>query len=1116
MSAVLLGGGILPITASPALAAGSIPLTALDTPYTEHFDTLANSGTANTVLPIGWDLAEAGTSTRNNGAYAASTGSDNAGDIYSFGASASIERAYGTLLSGTLTPTIGASFTNSTGSTITTLSIAYVGEQWRLGTSGRGADRLDFQYSTDATSLTTGVWTDADTLDLSGPVTVGTVGQLDGNAAGNRSAVSSTIQNLAIPDGASLWIRWTDFNATGADDGLGVDEFSLTPSFQDAAPAVTATSPQAGATDVALAANISITFSEPVSVTDPWFSISCASTGAHGAAVSGGPTTFSLDPTADFGAGETCTVTVLAAGVADQDADDPPDNMGGDAVFSFTVTSETCGAPATFIHDVQGSGSATPMSGNVVSIEGVVVGDYQGTGQFGGYYVQEEDADTDADPNTSESIFVFNTTPVSVGDQVRVRGTAGEFSNLTQLSSVTSTLVCSTGNSVTTTPVTLPVPSISTWERFEGMHVGIVQELTVTEVFTLARFGEVALSVGGRLQNPTNGVAPGAPAIALQDLNDRSRILLDDGNNQQNIDPTNYPQGGLSAANTLRVGDTLPSLAGVLDQRFGAYRVQPVDPAAISFVLTNARTPAPAAVGGDVKVASFNVLNFFNGDGAGGGFPTARGASTPFELGRQRDKIVSAITSLDADVIGLMELENDDPSAEFAAIEDLVDGLNAATSAGSYAFVDTGVVGTDQIRVGIIYRPGTVTPVGAHAIIDSTVDPRFIDTLNRPSIAQTFASNANGARFTVVVNHLKSKGSDCNAVGDPDTGDGQGNCNGTRTAAAEALVDWIATDPTGSGDPDVLVIGDMNAYAKEDPIAVFEGAGYANTIADALGAEAYSFVFQGQSGYLDHALASPSLSEQVAGVTEWHINADEPVALDYNTEFKTPNQVNTFFAPDAYRSSDHDPVLVGLTLNAAPSVEAGGPYSIVEGSSVLVSAVGSDPDDDPLTYAWDLDNDGTYETAGQSATFSAAGLEAPATRTIGVQVTDPSGLTATDTAVVNVVWNFSGFFPPIDNPPELNVVKAGRVVAVQFSLGGDQGLAILAAGSPVSVPVNCTSREPIGAEEPTVTPGGGITYMASTDTYLYEWKTSKGWTDCRRLIVTLADGTRHHAAFRFK
>jgi len=188
---------------------------------------------------------------------------------------------------------------------------------------------------------------------------------------------------------------------------------------------------------------------------------------------------------------------------------------------------------------------------------------------------------------------------------------------------------------------------------------------------------------------------------------------------------------------------------------------------------------------------------------------------------------------------------------------------------------------------------------------------------------------------------------------------------------------------------------------------------------------------------------------------------------------------------------------------------------LVLGGVLLLGACG-DGDGDALTYVWDLDNDGTYETAGQSATFSAAGLEAPATRTIGVQVTDPSGLTATDTAVVNVVWNFSGFFPPIDNPPAPNAVKAGRVVAVQFSLGGDQGLAILAAGSPVSVPVDCASREPVGAEVPTATPGGGITYIASIDTYLYEWKTSKGWTGCRRLIVTLADGTRHHADFQFK
>ena len=170
--------------------------------------------------------------------------------------------------------------------------------------------------------------------------------------------------------------------------------------------------------------------------------------------------------------------------------------------------------------------------------------------------------------------------------------------------------------------------------------------------------------------------------------------------------------------------------------------------------------------------------------------------------------------------------------------------------------------------------------------------------------------------FTAVVNHLKSKGSDCNHVGDPDTGDGQGNCNITRTNAAEALVDWLDTDPTGSGDTDFLVLGDMNAYAQEDPITVFRDAGYVDTIDEFLGGEGYSYVFQGQSGYLDHALASPSLAAQVTGVTEWHINADEPIALDYNANFKSPNQVETFYSDDAYRSSDHDPVLVGLSLNA--------------------------------------------------------------------------------------------------------------------------------------------------------------------------------------------------------
>jgi hypothetical protein len=209
-----------------------------------------------------------------------------------------------------------------------------------------------------------------------------------------------------------------------------------------------------------------------------------------------------------------------------------------------------------------------------------------------------------------------------------------------------------------------------------------------------------------------------------------------------------------------------------------------------------------------------------------------------------------------------------------------------------------------------------VTPVGAHAILNSQVDPRFIDNLNRPALAQTF-ERAGGARFTVVVNHLKSKGSDCNAVGDPDTGDGSGNCNITRTNAARALVDWLDGDPTGSGNSDVLVIGDLNSYANEAPIDVFRDAGYQDMIA-AFEDNSYSFVFQGQSGYLDHALASPSLAAKVTGATEWHINADEPVVLDYNDDFKSPNHVNTLYAPTQFRSSDHDPLLVGLELPPGP------------------------------------------------------------------------------------------------------------------------------------------------------------------------------------------------------
>ena len=685
---------------------------------------------------------------------------------------------------------------------------------------------------------------------------------------------------------------------------------------EDLGPSVSATSPENGATGVALTANVSVTFSEPVNVTGDWFAIVCATSGTHTATASGGPTTFTLDPASNFAANEQCTVTIRSASVSDVDDNDPPDLMEADHVFGFrTADPFVCGNPATKIHAIQGAGLASDRVGQTVQIEGVVVGDYQRTpSEFDGFYVQEEDADVDDNTATSEGIFVFRGgVDVNVGDKVRVRGNVAEFSGLTQISSITALSVCPGGGAVTPAAASLPVSNVNDHERTEGMLVRMPQELTVAEVFNLGRFGEVSLSGVGRLYSPTAVAAPGAPALAVGAQNARSRIILDDGNNQQNIDPTRYPFGGLSATNTLRVGDTVAgTLTGVMDFRFSNYRLQPVG--AVSFTATNERTASPDPVGGNLKIASFNVLNYFNGDGLGGGFPTARGANTPFELERQRAKIVSALKAMNADVVGLMELEND--AAPNSAIEDLVAGLNAAMGAGTYSFVDTGVIGGDAIKVALIYKPAAVTPIRDWKIITSAVDPRFDETRSRPALAQTFQHVATGERFTPVVNHLKSKSSAC-LPDDPDTGDGSGNCNGTRTRAAAALVDWIETDPTASGDPDFLIMGDLNAYTFETPITTVVDAGYTNLVRKYGGLKAYSYVFNGESGYLDHALATPSLEAQVTGVTDWHINPDEPVVLDYNVEFKTANQVSSFYAPGPYRASDHDPVVIGVQFTTS-------------------------------------------------------------------------------------------------------------------------------------------------------------------------------------------------------
>lgn len=640
-----------------------------------------------------------------------------------------------------------------------------------------------------------------------------------------------------------------------------------------------------------------------------------------------------VDPGSAWGSGQTQTadrtltrkVSVQIGDRNPDDAFDPATEWQGYPVNTFAYLGqygegEPGGTDAgrRAIAEVQGAGDVSPLVNQAVIVEGIVVADFQAEGELGGFFIQAPDNETDDDPRTSEGLYVYgagNGVEVQVGDRVQVRGMVTEYSGLTELTSPQVSVLARKQPLPSVAQISLPLASADALERYEGMQVRFAQTLTVSEVYDLGRYGEVVLSSGGRLWIPTNKVSPGEPAQRLQAQNDLNRIVLDDGRSGQNPDPIRYPTPELDAYRTLRVGYEVSEVQGVLHYLAGSYRVQPTQ--APRFIAANPRPEAPKPIEGRLRVASFNVLNYFNGDGRGAGFPTSRGADTREEFNRQRDKIIAAIIGADAHIIGLMEIENDG-YAENSAIADLVAGLNAASPNGDrYAYIDPkrDRLGTDAIAVGLIYRQNRVSPHKAAAVLDGSVDPRFDDTRNRPALAQTFRERRTGERLTVAVNHLKSKGSSCDDRGDKDMGDGQGNCNLTRVRAAQALVDWLGRDPTRSYDPDRLIIGDLNAYAKEDPINVIRAAGYTDLLATFGGGDAYSYVFAGQSGYLDHGLASASLGSQVKGATDWHINADEPRVLDYNLEFKTPRQQSMLYSTEPYRASDHDPLVIGVDLS---------------------------------------------------------------------------------------------------------------------------------------------------------------------------------------------------------
>ena len=458
----------------------------------------------------------------------------------------------------------------------------------------------------------------------------------------------------------------------------------------------------------------------------------------------------------------------------------------------------------------------------------------------------------------------------------------------------------------------------------KGMFVRFPEALTITGLSKLSRYGEVRLSGRGREYQFTNQMLPETAGYAAHREKVASwSVLLDDGLSVQNATPVRFliPDPLQSPGQFIRVGDIVENLVGNIrfsrsSEQSGDENYRLLTQSRLAYIPANGREQEPPEVGGDIKVASVNMLNFFTtldtgqricGPSGNGG---CRGANSVEEFARHRAKLLSSLSVINADIIGLIEIENNARES----LRSITDGLNDMAVGEQWSYVDTGTIGTDSIRVGIIYNPTAVLPAGDFAALDGSVDARFMDNKNRTVLLQTFVHASDNRRFSVAVAHLKSKGSSCSDIGDPDRSDGQANGAGTRTQAAASLVDWLATDPTASGDPDFLIIGDPNAHLQEDAVRKIESGGYISLLASIVGKTAYSFQFQGQSGALDHALSSPSLLPQVAGAAEWHINADEASLLDYNLEFG--READLFDPSSPFRSSDHDPLVIGLSLTS--------------------------------------------------------------------------------------------------------------------------------------------------------------------------------------------------------
>ncbi len=597
--------------------------------------------------------------------------------------------------------------------------------------------------------------------------------------------------------------------------------------------------------------------------------------------------------------------------------------------------------PAT-IAEIQGTGDVSPFDGENVVTEGVVTAAYP-TGGLDGFYIQTEGtggALGDAH-DASDGVFVYDPDlAVAEGDFVEVTGEVSEFFGLTQITpGEFGSVDVLTEVAEPVEPATVAFPRTDDErEVLEGMLLAPQGDYTVSNNFTTNSFGEVGLATGSTpLRQPTDEARPGtAKYDAIVADNAARRVVLDDaasinflGNDANKDIPLPYFTGPDAQ---VRVGADVTFIDPViLSYGFNLWRFQPTERVTdgdtnspVTFEQT--RTPAPEDVGGDVTLAAFNVLNYFvnlgedepgcdsfddrDGNPITTDFCTVRGAYTPESFERQEAKIVEAINALDADVVGLQEIENAAivGTDRDAAVATLVDALNADAGAGTWAFVpspEAVPADEDIIRNAFIYQTDAVRTSGPSRILLD--DPAF-DNARQP-LAQTFRPVGSPPvdRFVAIVNHFKSKSCGGASGDNADAGDGQACFNGDRTRQAQALLDFADTVSGVTNTDQTFLLGDFNSYTEEDPLQVFEDAGWTNVGQTMTDKDTYSFA--GLSGSLDHVFASPDALDRVTGADIWNINGGEPVAYEYS---RFNYNITNLYAPTPYRSSDHDPVIVGL------------------------------------------------------------------------------------------------------------------------------------------------------------------------------------------------------------